>query len=83
MGEDDKYGFLNKSGEAAQGTPDFSDGCDGYFYYNCLGYRVNGKWGMCDKSFKTFIQPAYYFIGYMSESNLVASKWEKMTSTVS
>lgn len=65
------YFFLNKSGEAAQGTPDLSDGCDPYFYYNCLGYRVNGKWGMCDKSFKTFIQPAYSFIGYMSESGLV------------
>lgn len=68
------YYFLNKSGKTADGAPNLSDGCNPYFYYNCLGYCVNGKWGMLDNSFKTIIQPAYDWLGYMSADGLVAAK---------
>jgi len=65
------YFFLDKNGKTVQGAPNFSDGCDPYFYYDCLCYCVNGNWGMVDKNFKTIIQPAYDFLGYMSEEGLV------------
>ncbi len=71
------YFFLDKNGKIAQGTPDFSDGCDHYFYYNYLGYMVNDRWGMVDKNFKTVIQPAYYWLGYMSNEGLVAYKMSR------
>jgi hypothetical protein len=66
------YYFLDKNGKSVQDAPNFSDGCDPYFYYDCLCYCVGKKWGMVDKNFKTIIQPAYDFLGYMSSEGLVA-----------
>lgn len=63
--------FIDKNGKNAA-TPDLSDGCDPYFYNNALCYKVNGNWGMLDNNFKTIIQPAYSFLGYMGANGLVA-----------
>jgi hypothetical protein len=65
------YFFLDKNGKNVNDAPNFSDGCDPYFYYNCLCYRAGEYWGMVDNNFKTIIQPAYDFLGYMSEEGLV------------
>lgn len=68
------YFFLNNNGKTSQGSIDLSGGCDEFFYYNCLRYRVNGLWGMMDQSFDPIIQPIFTELGAMTKEGLVLAR---------
>lgn len=73
----DNYMFLDSKGKTVQGSTDFSYGCDPYFYYNYCGFCVkSGLWGMMDKDLTTVIQPAYAWIGNMSDEGLVCARMD-------
>ena len=57
-----------------QNAPEFI-AVDPFFYYDHVGYKTSGKlWGMLDRNFETVIQPAYAFLGYMSDAGLVVAR---------
>ncbi|MCQ2345501.1 MAG: WG repeat-containing protein [Paludibacteraceae bacterium] len=61
--------FIDKNNKLQTSAPAMDD-CDVNFYHNCLGYKISNLWGMVDTHFKTVIQPANYYLGYMSKDGL-------------